>query len=507
MASTESWEMIGTALLVVVVVSVWRASRERRKLPPGPKGLPFVGNLWDMPNKLLERTLYEWGKIHGDVMYLRLFSTSVIVLSSIEAARDILDKRSAWNSDRPPFVFFGEMVGQAGALPCVRYGGRLRKVRQWLYDGVKSHEKLQSYQELQHRAVGILLRNLLQTPDQFMDHIHLYVAVILTEVLYGKKVHSLDHELVRVAERGIDESNNTGTPGGRLVDFFPILKHVPAWFPFAHFKREAIAARHHVDAWLSVGYNLALGTVQPCMLVSVLSQYGGKPTAIDEVDIKGLATNVYGAGVETSRSVLQMFILHMTRNPHVFRKAQEEMDRVVGVDRFPDFGDRDSLPYLKATLEEVYRWNPPLPMAVPHRTMMDDQYRGFDIPEGSMLIPNVWAMSRDARYYPNPEQFSPERYLPTEVKDKESVLLPSSFVFGFGRRVCPGQPFAQASIWLAVANIVALFDINKATDKDGNVVTPPAEFISGFTSHPVPFVCQIQPRSQKIVDIINQLDA
>ncbi|KAH9886918.1 cytochrome P450 [Cubamyces lactineus] len=145
--------------------------------------------------------------------------------------------------------------------------------------------------------------------------------------------------------------------------------------------------------------------------------------------------------------------------------------------------------------------------AIPHRTMMDDQYRGFDIPAGSMLIPNIWAMSRDTRYYPNPEQFSPERYLSTEVNDQEGVLLPSSFVFGFGRRVCPGQAFAQASIWLAVANIIALFDISKATDRDGNVITPPAEFISGFTSQPAPFVCRIWPRSVKVVDVINQLDA
>ncbi|KAH9886920.1 cytochrome P450 [Cubamyces lactineus] len=365
MALTVSWELIGIVVLSIVA-SVWQASRERRKLPPGPKGLPFLGNALDVPDTFLEKALYEWGKEYGDVMYLRLFRTPAIVLNSIESAKDILDKRSARNSDRPRMIFFGEMVGQAGSLPFLGYGDRFRKVRKWLYDGVNSKEKLQSYQQLQRRAVIILLRNLLQTPDRFMDHTHLYFAIILTEVLYGKKVDSLDHELVRVAERGIEESNNTGTPGGKLVDFIPILKHVPAWFPYAHFKRQAKIARQHVDLWLTFGYNLvrsemALGTAQPCVLASVLSEYGGQPTALEELDIKGLATNVYGAGVETSRSTLQMFILHMARNPHVFRKAQEEMDRVVGVDRLPDFGDRDSLPYLKAILEEVYRWNPALP--------------------------------------------------------------------------------------------------------------------------------------------------
>ncbi|CDO76603.1 hypothetical protein BN946_scf184868.g17 [Trametes cinnabarina] len=108
--------------------------------------------------------------------------------------------------------------------------------------------------------------------------------------------------------------------------------------------------------------------------------------------------------------------------------------------------------------------------------MVDNEYRGWHIPEGCMPLE---AMTRDERYYPEPEEFRPQRYLTQDGQKNANVLLPSSFIFGYGRRgrICPGQAFAEATIWLAVANIVALFDICKAVDE----IIPPGAFIPGLT--------------------------
>ena len=91
---------------------------------------------------------------------------------------------------------------------------------------------------------------------------------------------------------------------------------------------------------------------------------------------------------------LATFFLAMTRHPEVLQKAQEEMDRVVGRDRLPTFADRDALPYLNALLEELYRWRPGISLALPHRLMAHDDYRGFDIPAGCMVMPNIWCAMR-----------------------------------------------------------------------------------------------------------------
>ncbi|KAI0642045.1 cytochrome P450 [Trametes meyenii] len=443
-------------------------------------------------------------------MYLKLFRTPTIVLSSIEAARDLLDKRSAKYSDRPPMVMLTDLLDAKSALPTIPYGPRMRKHRKWMHDAVGNKEKLEAYRPLRRRALRAFLRNLANDPKQFLRHIHLYLGGMMLEVTYGRPVTSMDDPLFQLAEKGLESANTSGSAGSRLVDFFPILKFLPSWFPGAGFKRRAMAIRKHVHAWRDAGIDdvmssMASGQAKPCIFTTVLEQYALSPSAAELDEIKGLSFDAYGAGVETSLATLTNFFLQMTRNPHVLSKAQEEIDRVVGKDRLPDYDDRPSLPYLNAILEEVYRLQPAVPMAIPHRVTVDDEYRGRKIPAGSMVIGSIWAMTRDRRYYPDPEAFFPERHIPSE-KCEKSTLPPSSFVFGFGRRICPGQALADENLWLTIANIVALFEIGKALGEAGNEITPPAVMVSGVTNQPAPFVCKIAPRSGEILSMIDLLE-
>jgi len=130
---------------------------------------------------------------------------------------------------------------------------------------------------------------------------------------------------------------------------------------------------------------------------------------------------------------LQTFFLAMALNPGVVEKAQEELDRVIGKDRLPEFSDREDLPYIDAVMKEVFRWNAPAPISLPVKTTQDDMYRGYFIPAGSTVIENTWAVCRDPNIYPDPETFNPDRFL----KDGEInplVFNPEDRVFGSGRR-------------------------------------------------------------------------
>ena len=123
----------------------------------------------------------------------------------------------------------------------------------------------------------------------------------------------------------------------------------------------------------------------------------------------------------------------MVLNPDVVRKAQEELDRVVGKEHLPDFSDKDRLPYIDALVKELFRWNPPLPVSVPRRVTQDDVYRGYFIPAGTTVMENIWAVFRDPNLYPDPEVFNPDRFL----KDGEInplIFNPEDRVFGTGRR-------------------------------------------------------------------------
>lgn len=150
---------------------------------------------------------------------------------------------------------------------------------------------------------------------------------------------------------------------------------------------------------------------------------------------------------------MQGFFLAMAMFPEVQRKAQAELDAVVGHDRLPTFKDQASLPYVNALLKELLRWHTVTPIGVPHCSVTDDEYNGYYIPAGSIMTVNVWyvrpflvnrdqltcldlsrALSRDPEVFPDPESFIPERFLDANGKlDPRSNEL-TDFTFGFGRR-------------------------------------------------------------------------
>lgn len=80
----------------------------------------------------------------------------------------------------------------------------------------------------------------------------------------------------------------------------------------------------------------------------------------------------------------------MACHPEVQKKAQKELDTVVGRDRLPDFSDRESLPYVDAIFKEVIRMYPIVPLGVPHSNIAEDEYKGMRIPKGSIIMPNLW---------------------------------------------------------------------------------------------------------------------
>ena len=123
----------------------------------------------------------------------------------------------------------------------------------------------------------------------------------------------------------------------------------------------------------------------------------------------------------------------MVHNPEVMKKAQEELDRVVGKERLPDFSDKDHLPYVNAMVKELLRCNPPLPISVPAKVTQDDVYRGYFIPAGTIMIQNIWAVLHDPNVYPDPDAFNPDRFLKNGEIDP-LVFNPEDRVFGSGRR-------------------------------------------------------------------------
>jgi len=232
----------------------------------------------------------------------------------------------------------------------------------------------------------------------------------------------------------------------------------------------------------------------------------GNPTPETEDIFKYLMFAVYSGGFDTTNSTISTFFLAMTIYPDVQRKAQAELDAVLGprCDRLPDFSDRPNLPYIEALVKEVFRWHPAVPMYV-HRLMQDDEYEGYHIPEGSFIFHNTWGLMRDEAVYPDPLAFNPDRFL--SKHDDDSVNPDSRiFLFGSGRRVCPGMNLASDSLFLLYARTLAAFNISEPIGDDGRPVRQKAEFTSGLISHPTEFMCEITPRSAEIAKLVSTFE-
>jgi len=252
---------------------------------------------------------------------------------------------------------------------------------------------------------------------------------------------------------------------------------------------------------------IANGTATPCItgeLLEILRTQSGPYSAsktIDEQDILHITGVLYAAATDTTGSFLMSFVLCMVLHPEIFKKAQKEIDQVIGNDRLVDFDDRNSLPYFNSVLKEVLRWGCPVPLGVPHHLTEDDTYRGYFLPKDSTVLFNTWAITRNEELYPQPEKFSPERFIGN--MDSEAAHQVDA-IYGFGRRVCPGKAFAEANVWLLMVNIVAMMNIEKSVDETGQPITPDPEYIGSYVRHVKPFTCKITYRSEKARAAVEQ---
>lgn len=159
------------------------------------------------------------------------------------------------------------------------------------------------------------------------------------------------------------------------------------------------------------------------------------------------------------------------------------------------------MPYTSALMKEVMRLYPITPLCIPHRLVEDDVYNGMDLPKGSIVYPNIWAMSHSmADYGPDPDAFRPERFLETNVRD------PSSYVLGFGRRICPGRYMAINSFFTAISAILQVFIMSKQVNEDGSEKPLEPQWVDGLATHLEPFPASFKLRFEGAEKLITAED-
>ncbi|KAH9926307.1 cytochrome P450 98A3 [Epithele typhae] len=501
---STSWSWVALALCVSLAVA-WEAKTRRRRLhlPPGPPCVPVLGNALDLPRRHLGLEFQQISDKYGDVVYLDALGQPILLVNSVKVAHELLDKRSANYSDRPMSVM-AELTGFGCMFMVHKYGNRWRLHRRVFHQSFNSDAVVEyrpihaappaacSPRSSPHRESSSARSNC-----AYPYCAQCTSASPLMRVAYGVDLEEPNDRYFQVVERVSAVGEEISVPGRFPVEGLPSLRYIPEWFPGGAFKRWSAEAKRYFQESVNTLYAVAVdglhkGTTKESFVTRLLedvSSYdleGGDEPDL-EAFIKSVAISIYAAGSDTVNLLLHAaFFLAMAMFPDVQRKAQAELDRVVGRDRLPDFSDADDLPYLRALLTELARWHIVTPISSPHSAIADDEFNGHFIPKGTVIIVNIWSLARDPELYPDPDAD------PTEI------------AFGFGRRICPGRYFAEASLWVVIASVLHTFTISPPVDADGKPVALEHDTATrGVVAHPGFHDYVVKPRDAQAEQLIH----
>ncbi|OCH88668.1 cytochrome P450 [Obba rivulosa] len=491
-------------LIAVLAILLWRkyanASAnvyQSRPLPPGPTPLPVIGNVLDVPSVTPWKTYAQWADRYGGIVFMRVFGQPIMIINSLEVAVDLLEKRSSNYSDRLRNPEMITLMGWDWNTATMEYGQKWRRHRRSFHQYF-NQAAVHAYEPQTYKSAQKLLKCLYHDPTHFAHHIRYVLGANILSIAYGFEIAEKDDKHIEVAEMAMHALSEGLIPGTFWVDFLPFLKYIPAWVPGAGFQKKAAEWKESVIAMKEMPWaNAIKDSSSPSVAARLwegITHLDGEAFAEEEEIAKNVAGVAYVGGVDTTVSTLHSFIQAMILYPEVQTRAQAELARVVGPDRLPEFSDKDSLPYIGAVCKEAMRWQPVVPLSVAHRCLADDEYKGYSIPEGTLLIQNAWAILHDPEEYENPEHFVPERFLKDGELNPE-VRDPGVAAFGAGRRICPGRYFSDLVLFINVACILHTFDVTPAFDAQGQAIKVEPEMSTGLLSHPLPFKCTIKPRS------------
>lgn len=443
---------MGLSLLLIFSITLisfvfyYLYPRLRYKLPPGPRPLPVVGNLYDIkPVKF--RCFAEWAQVYGPIFSYWMGSTLNVVVSSSALAKEVLKDKDQQLADRHRSRSAARFSKDGQDLIWADYGPHYVKVRKVCTLELFTPKRLEALRPIREEEVTAMVESLFKdctNPENSEKSllVRKYLGAVafnnITRLTFGKRFVNSDGIL---DEQGL-EFKAISENGLKLGATLAAAEHIP-WLRWMFPLEEEAFAKHGArrDRLTRVIMDEHTATRQKSggaakqhfvdALLTLREKYD-----LSEDTIIGLLWDMITAGMDTTAISVEWAMAEVIKNPRVQQKVQEELDRVVGYERVMTESDFSSLPYLQCVTKEAMRLHPPTPLMLPHRANSNVKIGAYDIPKGSNVHVNVWAVARDPEVWKNPTEFRPERFLEEDVdlKGTDFRLLP----FGAGRRVCPG---------------------------------------------------------------------
>ncbi|XVF30075.1 hypothetical protein REPUB_Repub16aG0025600 [Reevesia pubescens] len=475
-------------LLVTTIISI----KTRTRLPPGPIALPVVGHL-HLLSPFIHHTFHKLSSIHGPLMYLRLGSVDCVVASNPELAKELLKTYELTFSARKHTAAIDHLT-YSSSFAFAPYGPYWKFIK-----------KLSTFELLGNRTLGQFL------PVRTKE-LHLFISFLLEKSKAGETVN-VTQELLKLTNNVISQmmlSMRCSGTGNQADGVRALVREVTEifgefnvsdiiWFcknlDLQGFRKRFEDTHRRYDALLESiirdreevrkskrkGKNESdnKGNDEEVkdfldMMLDVLEDDHAE-MQLTRNHIKALILDFLTAATDTTAIALEWALAELINHPEVLRKAQEEIDQVVGKSRLVEESDGPRLQYLQAIIKETFRLHPPIPM-ISRKSIEKCKINGYTIPAQSLLFVNIWGIGRDPNVWENPLKYQPERFLKSDdagnnsglidVKGFHYQLLP----FGTGRRGCPGISLAMQELPTTLAAMIQCFDWKFTKPNTGGVV-------------------------------------
>ncbi|KAL8465616.1 hypothetical protein ACS0TY_034918 [Phlomoides rotata] len=433
----------------------------RKNLPPSPSKIPVIGNLHQL-GLSPHRSLQSLSKRYGPLMLLHLGRLPVLVVSSADAAREIMKSQDSVFSNRPKLRVPGRIFYGSKDVAFAQYGEYWRQMRSICVNQLLSPKRVQSFRRVRDEETSLLVAKMLRRVGSVVNLSEEMVALsndVVCRVALGRKYS--------IGEEG-KEFKRMLREAGELLGTFCVGDYIPwlGWVDWVSGLDDRLerVAKEIDDFFGSVVEEHRLekkGDEEGSDFVDILLGVQGENkvgSMVDNDAIKAIIFDMFAAGTDTSSTALEWTMAELIKNPSTMKQLQKEVREVGGSKEEIEEEDLEKMPYLKAVIKESLRLHSPVPLLVPRESTRDTKVMGYDVVAGTQVIINAWSIARDPLLWENPLHFQPERFLSSNI-DFKGVHFEFT-PFGAGRRGCPGASFSTAVNELALAKMVHKFDFD-----------------------------------------------
>nr|QBG49707.1 cytochrome P450 [Pueraria candollei var. mirifica] len=453
-----------------------RDANKSKNLPPSPPALPLIGHL-HLIKEPLHRSFHMLTEKYGPIIFLRLGTRKVLVVSSPSAVEECFTKNDITFANRPETLAAKHLNYNSKTIGFASYGDYWRNLRRLTTVELLSTFRLAMFRSIREEEVRLLVKQLFEEckgqqmiskvdlrPRLMELSFNMMLRMISGKRYYGKHAIAQEGKEFQILMKEFVELLGSGN----LNDFFPILQ----WVDFQGVEKKMVKLMTKMDIFLQKlldencrNRHVSGGKDRRNMtLIDVmLDLQQTEPEFYTHETVKGVILAMLVAGSETSATTMEWALSLLLNHPEKMNKVRDEIDTYVGQDQKLNELDTTKLKYLQNVITETLRLYPVAPLLIPHKSSKDCNVGGFDIPRGTMLFVNLWTLHRDAKWWVDPTRFEPERF---EEREEGGEVFYNMIPFGIGRRACPGAGLAKRVMGHALGTLIQCFEWERIGHKE-----------------------------------------